>query len=322
MAAASHWLQVTRYFRGLVLRTQRLEQDEADQPEVVVAESQKPRIMRHLYLVLCASEIRSTLRCSRGTWRLRVNASDAAQAQQEIDEYQSEIRTNGSGTHTNIISRQSCVLGGCIYALTLGAVMYGQHSKSYGEFLTTAGQMQSLGLRDGQWWRCVTALTLHQDAAHLAGNLAMGVVYGWMVSNRLGTGIGWLGITIAASLGNLLSGLIRPDGHISIGASTAVFAGLGILVAEGTIATQSFEISKTRRWLPLISGCVLFAWTGTGGTRTDVLAHLAGFCFGTVIGLAICKLPNCGQRWIREHQLACGFFAIGLVITSWSLAIA
>ncbi|MCH1496500.1 MAG: rhomboid family intramembrane serine protease [Rubripirellula sp.] len=321
MAAASHWLQVTRYFRGLVLRTQKLEQDEADQPEVVVAKSQEPRFMRHLYLVLCASEIRSTLRCDHGTWHLRVNASDLAQAQQEIDEYQLEISTTKSVTQTKIIARESCVLGVCVYALILGAVMYSQDSKRYGEFLTTAGQMQSIGLREGQWWRCVTALTLHQDAAHLAGNLAMGFVYGWMVSNRLGAGLGWLGITLAASLGNLLSGLIRPDGHISIGASTAVFAGLGILVAEATIATQPSEISKTRRWLPLISGCVLFAWTGTGGTRTDVLAHLAGFCMGTAIGVAICKLPNRGKRWIWAHQLACGLFVIGLVVASWMLAI-
>ena len=64
-------------------------------------------------------------------------------------------------------------------------MMYLQQATHFGEWIRTQGEMQTASLREGQWWRSITALTLHQDAAHLAGNLAMGAMYGWMVSQRL-----------------------------------------------------------------------------------------------------------------------------------------
>ena len=303
------------------MRTQRLEQGDAQQPEVIVAKSRESRVMRHLFLVLCAAEIGSTLRCNQGTWYLRVNAIDAAKAQQEIHEYQTETQVIAAPAETRHISPKAAVLGSAIYALILGTVMYAQHSEAYGDFLKTAGQMQSSAVRNGHLWRCVTALTLHQDAAHLAGNLVMGIVYGWMVTNRLGAGVGWLATVLAASFGNLLCGLVRPEGHTSIGASTAVFAGLGILAAEATVTAKSSDTSTARRWLPLISGCVLFAWTGTGGSQTDVLAHLAGFSVGATTGVLITAPPAPWSRWLWNNQLACAGVAVGTVIASWILAI-
>ena len=90
-----------------------------------------------------------------------------------------------------------------------------------------------------QWWRTVTALTLHVDHGHLLGNLLAGVVIGTVTAQLLGQGLAWLAILLAGTLGNLLAALMRAPDHTAIGASTAVFAALGIVSAY----------TRQRRWL-------------------------------------------------------------------------
>jgi hypothetical protein len=42
-----------------------------------------------------------------------------------------------------------------------------------------------------EWWRPLTALTLHADAAHLFGNLVFGVLFGYAAGQLLGSGVAW-----------------------------------------------------------------------------------------------------------------------------------
>src|SRR6266516_3928722 len=42
----------------------------------------------------------------------------------------------------------------------------------------------------GEWWRTVTALTLHADAPHVLGNAGASVVLVGAVSHQLGPGVG------------------------------------------------------------------------------------------------------------------------------------
>ena len=41
-------------------------------------------------------------------------------------------------------------------------------------------------------WRAVTALTLHSDLAHLAGNAFFGGVFGVLLAQILGGGLAWI----------------------------------------------------------------------------------------------------------------------------------
>ena len=57
----------------------------------------------------------------------------------------------------------------------------------------------------GQWWRAVTALTLHADLLHLFGNAVASVIFVTAVGRWLGAGIGaWL-ILLAGAGGNLIT---------------------------------------------------------------------------------------------------------------------
>ena len=70
----------------------------------------------------------------------------------------------------------------------------------------------------------------------------------------LGPGVAWLAVLLAAALGNTANTLLLDSTHRSIGASTAVFATLGILagyVWRGQLMAQD---RWSTRYGPIIGG--------------------------------------------------------------------
>src|SRR2546423_8402822 len=79
----------------------------------------------------------------------------------------------------------------------------------------------------GEWWRAATALTLHADYAHAAGNLVVGALLLWALARRIGpAAAAWIALA-GGALGNALTAAVVRRGYVSVGASTAVFAALG-----------------------------------------------------------------------------------------------
>ena len=298
-----------------------MEQNPLDNVVVILEESDSPRRVRQLHLVLAAASIDSTIHQVENKWILATSQLVADSARYEIDAYCVEQAEEAGRAFPIEEANQPAWIGVFLYLLILGYVMYAQQSPAWGSVVRQSGEMQSSSFQAGEWWRCFTALTLHHDAAHLAGNLAMGGLYGWMASRRLGAGRAWLGIVSAGALGNALSGMIRPEGHISIGASTAVFAALGILSANATHGRYREKEPCSKRWLPLVAGGVLFAWTGTGGPETDVLSHVTGFCAGIIlgVGLSVRVIPLLSR--IKHGQAVSATLALTLVIGSWLIAL-
>ena len=64
------------------------------------------------------------------------------------------------------------------YALVLILMHPGGQEGLFGVNLWNAGRMDALAMLGGEVWRTVTALTLHADMAHLAGNMAFGAAFG------------------------------------------------------------------------------------------------------------------------------------------------
>lgn len=155
----------------------------------------------------------------------------------------------------------------------------------------------------GQWWRAVTALFLHGDTPHLLGNLVIGVWYGSLVTRYLGALGGWLAIFASGVIGNvLLAFFYHPEPHHAIGASTAVFGALGLLVSGGLLeARRKPWQHHRRRWLPLVAGVVVLLWTGGfGRTGVDALAHVFGFLGGILLGLLLVVLAKMFVRDTRS----------------------
>jgi membrane associated rhomboid family serine protease len=148
----------------------------------------------------------------------------------------------------------------------------------------------------GEWWRPFTGLFLHADAGHLVGNLAGGAVFGMLVARLIGPLRGWVLILASGTLGNLLtSALVYPQPFQSIGASTAVFAALGILSGVGIAETlrERAHLPWLRILAPVFAGLILLGWLGGGSTpQTDVLGHVFGFGSGVAAGALVGALEG------------------------------
>jgi membrane associated rhomboid family serine protease len=112
---------------------------------------------------------------------------------------------------------------------------------------------------------------------------------------------------------------LLDSAHRSIGASTAVFAALGVVagyVWRGKLMAKS---GWSGRFGPIIGGLALLMYTGTGGPTTDIGAHLMGFIAGFVAGVVLIKLGPLPLE--RRPQLLAGATALGLIAVSWIIAL-
>ena len=133
------------------------------------------------------------------------------------------------------------------------------------------------------------------------GNSLFGAVFGLFIGRYLGSGLGWLLILLGGATGNALNAVMRPDDFSSIGASTATFAalalGCGFVWRKGYFRGRGWR----RAFAPIFAGLAMLSFTGMGGERTDVLAHVTGFFAGLGLGLlaASWDLDRLGPRGQR-----------------------
>lgn len=206
------------------------------------------------------------------------------------------------------------------YVLVLIAAFLVQGRVAFGVDWLGAGSLDGSAVRDGEWWRVITALTLHGDAGHLVANLFFGAFFGAFAGQYLGSGVAWATILLAAGAGNGLDLVLLPATHRAIGASTAVFAALGLIAALMWRAESRRASSWARRYAPLIGAAVLLAYIGTGDAQTDAVAHLTGFIAGLFAGASYdVRRP----RWLRSRsvQAAAALGALSLLATCWWLAV-
>ncbi len=167
---------------------------------------------------------------------------------------------------------------------------------------------------DGEVYRCVTALVLHADAAHIAGNMAGVILFGGAVCGVAGSGAGWLMILASGIFGNLMNAFAYETGHLSVGASTAVFGAVGILCAFQAVNAARTGRGWKRTALAFGSGVALLAILGTSA-RSDLGAHLFGFFCGFLTGGAY-RLWM-GARLGIKGQVLCGVIAASTILLSW-----
>lgn len=254
----------------------------------------------------------------QGWWYLEVANQHVDQAVAELREYQQEDPETPSVSQERPLKDDHAVPGVVVYLLILVSIAVLEAHEAYGLDWLDVGRMHAADVRAGEWWRTVTALTLHVDLGHLMSNLVFGVLFGIMSGRTLGAGVAWLSIVVGGAIGNAVNAWIQEPDHSSIGASTAVFSALGLLVAHA-LRHWGDRSNRWKRWRPLIGGVVLLGFIGIGGERTDVGAHFTGFFTGMVIGW-ICSflgpktLSNGRTQWVT------GVTAVAIILVAWLLA--
>ena len=214
------------------------------------------------------------------------------------------------------ISHPNAWAGSVLYAIVLMGVAYAAGIDLFGVDWLDAGSLNGTVPQTHEWWRVITALTLHTDVAHLVGNLVFGIVLGYFAALAVGGGVAWAGILLGAAMGNGLDAWWMPESHSSIGASTAVFAALGLLSAYAWRRESATNLRRVKRWAPLVAGIMLLGLTGVGGERTDIVAHVTGFASGGVLGAILGKLDQ--DRFTkRALQLTAASLSLAVILGAW-----
>lgn len=287
---------------------------------VVIYESTHRAPLDELRLVVSAAGMPATISRESQHWMLLVDEVLADAAIAEIESYEAEKSDESPDESDSLYFPSGTVEGIFGYATTIILVGIISWYTSSGTFIGEAGALRAQNVLDGEWWRTFTALTLHVDFGHLFSNIAFGAIFGFLAGQLLGGGVAWLLILMGGASGNLVNAIVRDAEHVSIGASTAVFSALGIVVALAIRPSLRADQSTMRRWSPLIAGVLLLSFLGVGGERTDVSAHVTGFLSGLVGGWLASHLPG---AWLTSEKLqwAAGLIAGGLVMLAWGAAL-
>jgi len=251
-------------------------------------------------------------------WSLFVAAAQEREARVQLRRYERENPPRRPPPPPEPLHRRAW-LGSLGYALVVLLIGFLAGAGMYTLDWLGTGSLRSEPVRAGEAWRAVTALTLHLDVGHLLANLGFGTVFGLLAGQLLGPGIAWASVLVAASAANLLNAWIQPEMHSSVGASTAVFATLGLLAAYAWRQRSGGTERRAYRWAPLVAGVFLLAFTGAGGENTDVLAHLNGFAAGALAGAlhAAWRVPRGPVA-----QVVAGALSLAAIAAAWVLALA
>ena len=185
------------------------------------------------------------------------------------------------------------------------------------ETWATAGMLDAVRVRVfGEWYRVVTALTLHAGLTHLCGNVVFGALFLILLARCVGPGSAVLLTLLGGAAGNPLTVPLRPGAFTSLGFSSALFAAIGGLA--GAMARRERHWRKAM--LPVAAGAALLAMLGTEGENTDYLAHVAGLVCGLALGLL--PLRRVGVRPSALRQAAAFALALALPAAAWLWAFA
>ena len=208
-----------------------------------------------------------------------------------------------------------------------------------------------------EFWRAITALTMHADSSHLLSNLGFGLLFFLPLCSRAGLGLGMALAVLAGVCGNAVNALVREPRILSIGFSTALFGGIGALCvlngadifrhqrrfaypvglpagerqdalrSGGFVASSDFAFALAKRLLPpLAAGMALLGFLGgVSEARADYPAHIGGFCCGIVLALLALPLEQrlFARKPFQQFLWQTGLFilTLALLCMAWGYAL-
>ncbi|GAA1151786.1 rhomboid family intramembrane serine protease [Streptomyces hebeiensis] len=154
----------------------------------------------------------------------------------------------------------------------------------------------SVGVADGEWYRLVTAMFLHQEIWHIAFNM-MGL---WWLGGPLEAALGrvrFLALYLLSGLaGSAFTYLIAAPNQGSLGASGAVFGLLGATVV--LMRRMNYDLRPVLILLAL-NLLLTFTWSGIAWE-----AHVGGLVAGTVIAIGMVHAPRAHRTPVQSGTCA------------------
>src|SRR5690606_19233332 len=153
---------------------------------VVIARGDE-RTSAEMSLVLTARDLphRRVLTPYDG-WEIRVPEPAAAAARAELIAYRAEDVRPEARPAPGVQPPESGWPGVGAYIAVLLAVFGFLRRDLLGFDWLAAGRLEAGAVASGQWWRAVTALTVHLDVTHLGSNVVFGSFFGYFVGRLVG----------------------------------------------------------------------------------------------------------------------------------------
>jgi membrane associated rhomboid family serine protease len=254
-----------------------------------------------------------------------VREQDEARARAELELYERENRAWPAPEELPAVLTEAA-LGVVLWCLTLFLAFFAERNQFFGLDWWASGKLVAAKVRGGEWWRVLTALSLHDDLLHLASNMLFGALFVGIVCQVMGTGLALFSVVTVGALGNLANAWLRGADFSAIGASTAVFGALGILGGYRAVhrARSVHRSGRRRALVPLLACVFLLGAYGSGGSepgdRIDVLGHALGFTAGLAAGALYGRLGS-GAAPADRGQLLFGAAALAALAGAWWLAL-
>ncbi|WP_255194068.1 rhomboid family intramembrane serine protease [Natronobeatus ordinarius] len=140
-------------------------------------------------------------------------------------------------------------------------------------------------------WTIVTSIYAHGSLGHLLSNSVALVLFGWPVARATTRFRFHTFFIVAGALAGIsqvwLMGLLGTVAPV-VGASGAIFALLGYLIAANPVSEGVASSVDVPRWLVWLVFVVLAAGItiATASPRAALIAHFTGFLFGLLAGRA------------------------------------
>ncbi len=306
--------------RGSTVKRAKMTINDASDPdlppaeEAVVRATANPTQAGDWALVLAAAGIGYRLEEREGRFVLSVASSDTPAAAAALTAFDAEGPARPAPPAPD--AGRSAL--GVLSALGLGAMYYVAGPGEAHSRWVQAGAAVADRIAAGEWWRAITALTLHADVLHLAGNVVACLIFVSAVGRWLGGGLGALAILLAAAGANLLTAAVHRTAFSSLGASTATFAALGLCAGLQVVRRLRGEMRRAYAWVPLGAGLGLYAMLGVG-PGADTYAHLFGLGLGALIGSGAAVGNIRAPR--TTAQMLLGAAALAAVASAWVLAL-
>lgn len=284
-----------------------------------------PKQLNAWTLVLSSKGLSPLVEWSDGRFEMRVLHSEVSSASRELDAFDAEelftqrARLADAALEERRATRHAGV-GSVLVAVLLLGFFALTGPRAGGSAWFSAGASDASAVIHGEWWRTVTALTLHADGAHVLSNVGIGTLVVGAVMRSEGVGFGAALVLASGAVGNLINAWAHHTLHSSVGFSTAVFGAIGILGGLAYVRGQRRMIRLRPAWTGLAVSLALLALLGTGGERTDIFAHLfggvAGIGLGVLVGWSNLRPTTIVGQW------SAGFATAAVVMGSWLVALA
>lgn len=157
-----------------------------------------------------------------------------------------------------------------------------------GDAFTESGYMDSSLIRNGDYFRVITAMFLHANITHLFSNMVLLYFLGEMIEHLIGTAKTGIIYLLSGVLGNVVSYCyhvyVIGEDYTALGASGAVYGLIGVVVFLTIIKWEGLNI-PLKRMVIMVAYCL---YSSIVGSQIDVGAHIGGLIAGFILAAILC----------------------------------